>query len=239
MRVNLDPKPPWFSSYEENNYGELFYSFIRIYKPQKIVELGTKAGYSAYHMARGLKANGQGTLDCFDLWEKYTEYYGFGFITKSVAEHNLREYKSIINLELRDALDVDKKYQSIDILHVDLDNEGGILEKIVPNWIDKVRQLIIIEGGSFERDQLDLSLTLKKMPVAQWLNGLDQPKADKLKQIFPTSENQTGKYVVIEGDKKYSSLSIAQWLVELSRKRKDLEYFTFELFPSLTLIRKK
>lgn len=185
-------KPTWYSSYEKNNYGDFFYSLMRVYQPEKVVELGTKAGYSAYHIAKGLKANGKGTLDCFDLWEKYE----FSSVPCSVAENNLKEFKNIVSLYLRDAVGVDKKYKKVDILHVDLSNDGEKLEKIIPAWIDKVNQLIIIEGGSDERDNFDWMIEFKKKPIKKWLK-------------------------------------------EFSRSRGDIEYFTFDPFLSVTVMRKK
>src|SRR5689334_2868553 len=105
-------KPPWFSSYEDNNFGEIFYDLIRLYKPKKVVELGTKAGYSAYHIAKGLKKNRQGTLDCFDLWEDFP----FNPKPQSLAEENLKEFKDIIKLHHRNVLGAEKLFKSIDIL---------------------------------------------------------------------------------------------------------------------------
>lgn len=216
----LDSGPPWRSSYEENNYGDFFYSLVRVYQPEKVVELGTKAGYSAYHIARGLKANGSGSLDCYDLWEKYE----FKSVPKSVAEKNLKKFRDIITLEQRDVVGAHELYgkidlvrsktsaeggssadhalragrtsNGVDILHVDLNNDGGILEKVVPHWINKVRQFIIIEGGSSERDKIE------------WMI-------------------------------KYKKTSIAKWLESFSRRRGDIEYLTIEPFPSVTIIRKK
>ncbi|MBF8249482.1 MAG: putative SAM-dependent methyltransferase [Candidatus Levybacteria bacterium] len=157
--------PPWYSSYEKNNYGDFFYALMRVYQPEKVVELGTKAGYSAYHMARGLKDNGKGTLDCYDLWEEYE----FNSVPRSVAEKNLKKFKNIVSFNLRDAVGADKKYKEIDILHVDLSNKGEILEEIIPHWIDKVSQFIIIEGGSKERDKVEWMTKFKKKPIANWL----------------------------------------------------------------------
>lgn len=166
--------PPWHSSYEENSYGELFYALIRIYQPKKVVELGTKAGFSAYHIARGLKANKKGTLDCYDLWGKYQ----FNSVPKSIAEDNLKEFKDIINLKLQDAIGIDKKYKTVDVLHVDLSNEGAVLEAIIPQWIDKVTQLIIIEGGSNERDKIEWMIKYKKIPIRKWLKKFNQGRGD-------------------------------------------------------------
>lgn len=168
MIRNLN-NPPWRSSYEQNNYGELFYSLVRIYQPEKVVELGTLAGYSAYHIARGLRANGKGTLTCYDLWEKYESYS----VPKSEAEENLKEFKDIVSLESRNVVDVDKLYETVDILHVDVDNEGEILQKIIPNWIDKTRQLIIVEGGSLERDRIEW-IKPKKIFISKWLEDFSR-----------------------------------------------------------------
>jgi hypothetical protein len=184
--------PPWYSSYEENNYGDLFYSLIRVYKPDKVVELGTKAGFSAYHIARALRANGRGSLDCYDLWEKYK----YNSVPKSVALKNLKEFKDIINFKLTDVTDIDKAYKTIDILHVDLSNSGEILDKIIPKWIDKTRGFIIIEGGSDKRDKIEWMTKFKKIPIKQWL-------------------------------------------LNFAHCRGDIEYLTFEPFPSVTIIRKK
>ena len=197
MKLNTDYRkswenPPWYSSYEENNYGELFYALVRIYKPDKIVELGTKAGYSAYHMARGLKTNGRGRLYCYDLWENYE----FNSVSQSVAKENLKEYSNIIRLESRNVIGVHKIYKTLDILHIDLGNEGEILEKIIPHWIDKTNQLIVIEGGGMERDKVDWMIKFQKKPIRNWLKNF-------------------------------------------SKLRSDIEYFTIEPFPSLTIIRKK
>lgn len=236
MKIQLNT--PWHSSYEENSYGDFFYALMRIYQPEKVVELGTKAGYSAYHIARGLKANGHGTLDCHDLWEAYAETYGFGYTSKTAAEENLKEFKHIISLKLSDAIGVDKEYEMIDILHVDLDNDGEILEKIVPEWIDKTRQLIIIEGGSAERDESDVATDYKKMPVTQWLADLSGREAKIMKGIIDKSD-KTGRFVVIGGHPKHKNKPIGQWLKSLNSRRKDIEYFTLEPFPSITIIRKK
>jgi hypothetical protein len=164
-RANFDLGEPWFSSYEKNNYGDLFYSLIRIYRPKTVIELGTKAGYSAYHIARGLKKNRTGKLYCYDLWEKYP----FRSVPKAKAEKNLKRYKDIVRFKSTDATKVYKLHRKVDILHVDLSNEGEILNNVIPHWISRVNQLIIIEGGSIERDKLDWMIKFNKKSIREWL----------------------------------------------------------------------
>jgi hypothetical protein len=165
MKYQHWEKAPWHSSYEENNYGEIFYSLMRIYRPNKVIELGTKAGYSAYHIARGLDANKKGKLYCYDLWEKYP----FHSVPITVALQNLKKFKDIVRLRQRDAVGVNKLHKSVDILHVDISNDGKILDKLIPYWINKVRQFIIIEGGSKERDKVYWMDKYHKVPITNWL----------------------------------------------------------------------
>lgn len=153
----------WESSYETNNFGELFYSLIRIYKPKLIVELGTKAGYSAYHMAWALKENGFGEIHCYDLWDLYE----FTSYPKAEAEENLKDLNCVMHQQ--DARGVHLKYDSVDFLHIDLSNHAELLENIVPLWLNKVNQLMIIEGGSEQRDRVEWMKRYAKKPIKQWL----------------------------------------------------------------------
>lgn len=161
-------KSKWLSSYEINGYGDLFYSLVKILKPKKIVELGTKAGYSTYFMAKALKENGagssSGTIDAYDLWEKYQ----FTSCPKSAAEENLKGVLDVVNLLQEDVMRVEKKYESVDILHVDLGNCGELLDSAVIPWLSKVKQMIIIEGGSEERDKVDWIKKYNKTPIGAW-----------------------------------------------------------------------
>lgn len=228
----------WHSSYEKNNYGDLFCALMQVYQPEKVVELGTRAGYSAYHIARGLATNGHGTLDCYDLWERNVEHYGREYLSQSATEKNLKEFRHIITLELRDALGVEAKYEMVDIVHIDLDNDAEILEKIVPPWVDKTRQLILIEGGSRERDEAAQATSHKKLPMAQWLDDLDGTQSEFLKKKMGDRDHAE-QFVIVEGKKEYVEKPIAPWFADFSRRRGDIEYFTLEPFPSLTIMRKR
>ena len=228
----------WYSSYEENNYGDLFYSLVRIYRPKKIVELGTKAGYSAYHMARALRDNGTGTLDCYDLFEDFIKYYGSPSTSQEAAEENLLEFKDLIKLTKANALSVHKNYKAVDILHIDLENNERVLEKVVPLWLNKVRKLIILEGGSRARDELDLSQDSVKMPAQEWFATLNKEGKKSLEKIKPPRTTNKGQYVVLGGSTIYKNSHINDWVKKFSQ-RKSLDYFTFSPFPSLTLLQKK
>jgi len=158
----------WKSSYEEYDYGSVFYGLTRVTKPLLVVELGTKAGYSAFYVAKALKENGKGEIHCYDLWERYQ----YNSTPINETEENLKEFiqDGIVTLNQRDVLGVDENYESVDILHVDVGNHGEILDKIIPCWLPKVKSLIILEGGSEERDQVDWMKKYNKIPLRDWLS---------------------------------------------------------------------
>ena len=166
--IKRQEESKWKSSYEENDYGDIFYGLVRVIKPKLIVELGTKNGYSAFHMAKALKENGYGKIHCYDLWEKYQ----YNSCPMSVAEENLKEFvnSGTAVLKLRDIIGIDKDYDSVDILHIDLGNHGKILEQIIPYWLPKVKSLVILEGGSEERDNVEWMKKYNKQPIRNWLN---------------------------------------------------------------------
>ncbi|MDD5192076.1 MAG: class I SAM-dependent methyltransferase [Candidatus Nanoarchaeia archaeon] len=156
----------WKSSYEKNDFGTLFYSLVKIIKPDKIVELGTKAGYSAYHMAKAVKENDFGSIDCYDLWDGYP----FNSCSLNTAKENLQEYSDIISFFKTDARKIEEKYNSVDLLHIDLGNHAEILEEILIPWLPKAK-LIIMEGGSIERDNVEWMKKYNKKSINQWLKN--------------------------------------------------------------------
>ena len=90
----------------------------------------------------------------------------------------MKEFRGIVNLKLSDAVGVDKLYNEINILHVDISNNGEILEEIIPHWIDKTRQFIIIEGGSLERDRIEWMIKFNKVPIKRWLEDFSRRRGD-------------------------------------------------------------
>lgn len=178
----------WLSSYEENDYGPLFYALVRMLKPDKIVELGTKAGYSAFYMAQALRDNGSGTISCYDLWEKYA----YTSCPLSIAKENLKEFSDIINFYQKDVSEV-KPAEHVGILHVDLGNDAEIIDKVFSEWENK-SDMIIVEGGAPERDRVEWMFKYNKKPMSPWLEEMSQksklkyftfPKFPSLTLIYP------------------------------------------------------
>lgn len=144
------------SSYALNNYGQVFMAIVDAFKPHMVVELGCLHGYSTKHIAEGMKRNGIGSMDVFDLFEDYPFKHG----TQTEVQKMLDENKySFVRLHKQDAFEVYKQYAnaSVSLVHVDLSNTGDTVKKIMEQWHDKLVHggIILFEGGSGDRDQIE------------------------------------------------------------------------------------
>jgi len=165
------------SSYEKNNYGKIFELMMRSYQPRLVVELGVLHGYSLIHMAKGLQFNKEhfglcGHIDAYDLWDNYEYNHGdMNDVQMSINNEGLSEF---VTLNKMDAYEVYKKYdrRSVYILHVDISNTGETVRKIVEQWNDKMVHdgIILLEGGSVERDNVDWMIKYNKPSIREEVN---------------------------------------------------------------------
>lgn len=67
---------------------------------------------------------------------------------------------------------------SIDIIHIDIANNGDVYEYSIQHYLPKLSSsgIMILEGGSKERDEVD------------WMNKYNKPK------IYPIIEKYSKKY---------------------------------------------
>ena len=160
------------SSYIANDYGRVFYGLVEAYRSVCCVELGVLDGYSAIHIAKGLKFTHErfgleNHLDAYDLWEDYRYAHGeLKNVQKLLESEGLEEF---LTLHKGDAFEVHKNYEnkSVSFLHVDISNDGEVLERIMGLWHPKMRGggIIAFEGGSKERDKVDWMVKYKKKPI--------------------------------------------------------------------------
>lgn len=167
------------SSYREHGYGQLLYSLTRIHKPRVVVELGTFEGYSALHIAAALADDTSSTSEFYmiDLWDDYP----YRHCSLQTAQDNFAKN----GLLSRDHLTCHFLHQnamdyfaaspdgSIDLLHVDLNNDGDSLKFCLKHWDDKLRSdaILILEGGSKERDEIDWMQRFYKRPIKSFLQS--------------------------------------------------------------------
>ena len=178
------------SSYMINNYGEVFYSIIRAYKPVRLVELGVLHGYSTVHLALALKKNHQqlgvlGHLYSYDLFEEYP--FNHGQFEEVLDELKGQDLESYVTLQKRDAFTVHTSYEdnSVELLHVDLSNTADTIRKIMATWDSKMVTggSIIFEGGTEERDNVEWIKKYNKEPLKP---EIDNNQIIKDKYVYAT-----------------------------------------------------
>lgn len=159
------------SSYKFNDYGSLIFSLVRIKQPMKVVEFGILDGYSTVHIAKAMKLNARegkrGNFFAFDLFDRYKFKHGnFAKVSELLFKEELNAnvivtrgdfYKDHIKFEER----------SIDMLHVDISNDGDVLKKTMELWHTKMKVggYILFEGGSDERDNVDWMIKHNHSPI--------------------------------------------------------------------------
>lgn len=149
------------SSYKENNYGDLLYSIVKVHKPTICIECGILDGYSTIYIAKALKdlskQNHQGKLWSFDLFDEYEYKHG----KKYDVRHILRQLKLRKFVEVNDGNFFELHNQlannSIDFMHIDISNSGETVVSFLLHWVNKIKinGIVIFEGGSKERDQVE------------------------------------------------------------------------------------
>jgi predicted O-methyltransferase YrrM len=166
------------SSYEENNYGSVLESLIVGLKPVDCVEIGVLDGYSALHIARGLKFNKEafgvdGKLWCWDLWDDYVYNHGNQYEVQKLMDDN--ELSGFVKLNNGEAFETAHliQYESVDFLHMDISNDGATLKKVMQFWSHRIKPcgMIAFEGGSEERDKIKWMINYNKIPIRDELKN--------------------------------------------------------------------
>lgn len=145
------------SSYIENNYGNVFQSIVLISKPKVIMEFGVLDGYTSYNIAKALRFNKEKyNIDCifesYDIWDDYE--YKHGNIDKVKMFMEKKGLQDYVNIKYGDVFEIYKKIKenSVDLLFLDISNDGEKIKKLIELWSSKVKETIIMEGGGIERD---------------------------------------------------------------------------------------
>lgn len=151
------------SSYVDRGYGALFYALVRILRPRQCVELGIFQGLSLLSAAAALRDNGAGAIAGYDLFDDYPyRHADESQVARQVIASGLEAWTT---LHRADAAAVHEQWEAVDYLHVDISNTGDTYRQVFAQWSGKVRQVILLEGGSRERDNVDWMLEYRKPAI--------------------------------------------------------------------------
>lgn len=158
------------SSYKKHGYAHFFYALVRVLKPRRCVEIGVLEGFSLLNVALALRDNGVGMIEGFDLFEDYPyRSESYAAVSARIKRLGLQDWAKIYRA---DGFKVYRRYDEADFLHVDISNTGDTYRTFFKQWADKVKKVIIFEGGSAERDQVEWMIKYQKPSIFQTLNEL-------------------------------------------------------------------
>ena len=161
------------STFKDHGYGHFFYALARTIKPRTCVELGVLQGFSLLSVAAALRDNGAGCIHGIDLFEDYPHRHAhFADVGNHVKACGLDPWSEIAR---GDAFHAHERYPDLDYLHVDLSNDGDTFRFVFKHWAGKVRQALVLEGGSAERDRVGWMLKYRKPPI---LPAIDEIRRD-------------------------------------------------------------
>lgn len=171
------------SSYQENNYKNVFKTLTFIINPKKIVEIGILDGYSlqSFLDSRQESCN----VEAYDLFEDFP-------FNSAKYKEVIKKFKKYSNLKIEksDFYEIYKRFKnnSIDILHVDIANNGDVIDFIIENYLPKIRKggIIIVEGGSKERDSIEWMKKYKKKKIQPVLKERISPDKLMILEDFPS-----------------------------------------------------
>ena len=176
------------SSYRENNYGQFFSALVAVHKPKVIVECGVLYGYSLASIASSAMFFAE-RIVAYDLFEDYQ----YTKAHRASVEESLDNWGllHIVELVKQDAVEAAKNHEdgSIDFLHIDIGNDAEKLGNMFDVWTRKMKVggIVIFEGGSFERDQVEWMIKYNRPPIANFIQTLKNRGFEHMTMVpFPS-----------------------------------------------------
>jgi len=157
------------TSYISNDltYGDFIASLTTIIKPKKIVEIGILDGFSLNKFVN--YSSEETKIYAYDLFEAFNGNHS----NQEYVTNTFKQNKNVI-IEEGNFYDLYKNLDDndIDILHIDIANNGHVLDYVMQNYFNKIKKsgVIIFEGGSNERDNIEWMIKYNKPKINKIIN---------------------------------------------------------------------
>lgn len=154
------------SSYKENDLGQTLYNEVIKHKPNKIIDFGILYGYSTVAFAQACKDLNKGIVYAYDIFSDYKYNHSVKQIVETnIHNYNVEAYVKIKHIDFYEWLKTDEDF---DMLHLDISNDGDIINTIYNRFKD-TNKIIIFEGGTRARDDVPWMVEHKKTPIRNHL----------------------------------------------------------------------
>ena len=143
------------------DYGTLFEALVVTLRPKTILEIGILDGFSLARFAEA--SNSETEIRAYDIFEEFNGNHA----TKATLEEMFRDYPNV-SISYGDFYQLHKEIGSMDIIHIDIANNGDVFEYALEHYLPKLSAngIMILEGGSKERDEVDWMVQYDKPKIA-------------------------------------------------------------------------
>ena len=159
------------SSYNNNvTFGDVLDSIVFSLNPKKIVEVGILEGFSLKRFAES--SNKDTLIRAYDIFEEFNGNHA----KKDKLVALFKDYDNV-SINYGNFYEVHKDISDVDIIHIDIANNGNVYEYAIKHYIPKLLEngILIMEGGSEQRDNVEWMIKYNKpkiQPVIQKYNSL-------------------------------------------------------------------
>ena len=161
------------SSYNNKDidYGDLIDAIAFLQRPKSILEIGILDGYSLQHFIDNTDSN-KTIINAYDIFDKFNGNHANETVLKERFKNN---HNVTINYG-----DFYELYKNIDIfydiIHIDIANNGDIYEYAIQKYLPKLTNsgIMILEGGSSERDDVYWMIKYNKPPIKKIINSYEK-----------------------------------------------------------------
>jgi hypothetical protein len=170
------------SSYREERFSKVLRTICIVKNPKKIVEFGILDGYS---LDCFLEATGEECeIFAYDLFEEFP--YNSAKFDSMEKKYN-RTRASIGRENLFNAHNIFDD-NSIDIMHIDIANDGDVYEYCINKLMCKLEDsgVMILEGGSEQRDNIEWMVKYNKTKIRDVLYRYEDAYKIKVFNEFPS-----------------------------------------------------
>ena len=176
------------SSYKENRYNNVFKALAFCIKPKRIVEFGILEAYSLVSWIESTDNDTQ--IEAYDIFEDFP-YNGASY--PDITER-FSDYQNVA-IKRGDFFGTEKQFKNgeIDILHIDIANNGATYQYAIDHYMQKVAPtgVCILEGGSTARDNV------------YWMQEFDKPP---IQDVICDKKNQQKYNILVLED--YPSITL-------------------------------
>ena len=149
------------SSYNNKvSFGDILNSITFTLNPKKIIEIGILEGFS---LERFIKSSNSDTIiQAYDIFEEFN-----GNHAKKDKLVSMFKKHDNVTINYGDFYQVHKDISNIDIIHIDIANNGDVFEYAIKNYLPKLSEngIMIMEGGSEQRDNVEWMIKYNKPKI--------------------------------------------------------------------------